>query len=139
LICVKSAAVGATCDIHQLGDLAPLAGLVAGGDRILDAVGDMIAQNLLFGTPQRGAHHRDLGDDVDAIAVLNSDATSQQLVAAGGITLLLLLSGMFVPAFSVNMRLSARDVGGSIVPPGMITPFDTSAQAMRDMAAAAPS
>jgi len=33
------------------------------------------------------------------------------------------------------MTLGAKDVGGIIMPPGMIMPFDTPAQAMRDMAA----
>jgi hypothetical protein len=66
----RSSPVGATYDVHQLGDLAPLRGLVAGSDRILDAVRDMIAQDFLFGPPQGGAHGRDLGDDIDAVAVV---------------------------------------------------------------------
>jgi FtsP/CotA-like multicopper oxidase with cupredoxin domain len=39
---------------------------------------------------------------------------------------------------SVNMTLSARDVGGAIMPPGMIMDRDMSAEAMRDMAAVNP-
>ncbi len=61
--------VGAANNLHQLGDLAPLSGLVAGSDRILDAVSDMITQDFLLGTPQRGAHSRNLGDDINAIAI----------------------------------------------------------------------
>ncbi len=67
-----------------------------------------------------------------------SDATAPQLAAMAGVTLFLLTSGMIVPGFSVNLRLSAKDVGGLIMPPGMIMPFDTPAEAMRDMSAVSP-
>src|SRR5665213_2098168 len=67
-----------------------------------------------------------------------SDATVPQLSAMAGVTLFLLISGMIVPGFWVNLRLSAKDVRGSIMPPGMIMPFDTPAEAMRDMAAVPP-
>src|SRR6266545_1121925 len=56
--------------VDELADLAPLLGLVAARDRVLDAMGDVILQNFLLGPPQRRAHRRDLRDDVDAIAVL---------------------------------------------------------------------
>jgi len=32
----------------------------------------------------------------------------------------MLLAGLIVPGFYVNLSLSAHDVGGSIMPPGMI-------------------
>src|SRR5688572_25278078 len=57
-------------NLHQLGDLLPLIGLVAGADRELDAMGDVLAQNLFLDPAQRRAHGRDLRDDVDAVAVL---------------------------------------------------------------------
>jgi hypothetical protein len=63
-------AIGAGDDVHQLRDLLALIGAVAGDDRVLDAMGDVIAQDLLLGAPQRGAHRRDLRDDVDAVAVV---------------------------------------------------------------------
>lgn len=69
---------------------------------------------------------------------MQSDATTPQLAAVGGVAFLLLLAGLVVPGFSVNLRLSARDVGGAMMPPGMIMPFDTPAEAMRDMAAVRP-
>ena len=47
-----------------------LIGLVAARDRVLDAMGDVILQHLLLDPAQRGAHRRDLRDDVDAVAVL---------------------------------------------------------------------
>ena len=50
--------------------LAPLLALVAAGDRVLDAMADVVAQDLLLDPPQRGAHRRNLRDDVDAVAVL---------------------------------------------------------------------
>src|SRR5262249_35318860 len=61
--------LGAAHDVHQLFDLSPLIGLVAGGDRMLDAMGDVIAQDLLLEAPQRRAHRRNLRHDVDAVAI----------------------------------------------------------------------
>src|SRR4051812_34161480 len=55
---------------HQLRDLLALVGLVAARDRMLDAMGDVIFQNLFLDPAQRGTHRRDLRHDVDAIAVL---------------------------------------------------------------------
>jgi uncharacterized protein DUF4396 len=51
---------------------------------------------------------------------MKSDATLPQLVALGGLSLLALVIGLLAPANWINMRLSARDVGGLIMPPGMI-------------------
>jgi len=82
------------------------------------------------GTSKKHAEHASHG--------MMSDATAPQLAAMSGVTLFLLISGMVVPGFSVNLRLSAKDVSGSIMPPGMIMPFDTPAEAMRDMAAVPP-
>lgn len=69
---------------------------------------------------------------------MSSDLTGPQLAAVGGISVLLLLTGMAAPANFVNMTLSARDVGGAIMPPGMIMDRDTPGEAMRDMAAVPP-
>src|SRR5712671_5543504 len=62
--------VGAANHIHEFGDLAALIGLVAGGDRMLDAVGDVVAQDFLLDPAQRGFCRRDLRHHVDAIAVV---------------------------------------------------------------------
>jgi FtsP/CotA-like multicopper oxidase with cupredoxin domain len=70
---------------------------------------------------------------------MKSDATVPQLVAVAGVTALSLLLGMIVPGFFVNLSLSAHDVGGSIMPRGMVMDFDTPAAAMRDMSAVHPS
>ena len=67
-----------------------------------------------------------------------SDVTTPQLAAMAGISALALLIGMVTPANFVNLRLSARDVGGTIMPPGMIMSRDTPGAAMRDMSAVHP-
>lgn len=69
---------------------------------------------------------------------MKSEATGPQLSALAGVTGLLLIAGMVWPGFYVNLRLSARDVGGAIMPPGMINTFDLPAAAMREMAAVKP-
>jgi hypothetical protein len=56
--------------VHQLGHLAPLLVGVAARDCVLDAMRDVIAQNLFLDAPERGAHRRDLRDDVEAIPVI---------------------------------------------------------------------
>jgi FtsP/CotA-like multicopper oxidase with cupredoxin domain len=50
----------------------------------------------------------------------------------------MLVLGIVAPANWVNLRLSAHDVGGAIMPPGMIMDRNTPAAAMRDMAAVDP-
>ncbi|RWM21440.1 MAG: DUF4396 domain-containing protein [Mesorhizobium sp.] len=69
---------------------------------------------------------------------MEPDATVPQLAAFGGVSVLALALGMIAPANWVNLTLSARDVGGAIMPPGMIMDRDTPAAAMLDMAAVHP-
>ncbi|NUS21203.1 MAG: multicopper oxidase domain-containing protein [Mesorhizobium sp.] len=69
---------------------------------------------------------------------MRSDATTPQIAALGAVSTLALAIGMAAPANWLNLRLSARDVGGVIMPQGMIMDRDTPADAMRDMAAADP-
>ena len=69
---------------------------------------------------------------------IESDVTAPQLTAVAGVTALMLLAGLVVPGLYVNLSLSAHDVGGRIMPPGMIMDFDTPAAAMRDMSAIHP-
>ncbi|MBY3514281.1 DUF4396 domain-containing protein [Rhizobium laguerreae] len=87
-------------------------------------------------SPRRGSapHHDGHGSGHDMVP----DAPVPQLAAVGGVSLMLLLFGMVAPANWVNMTLSARDVGGVIMPPGMIMDRDTPAEAMLDMAAIHP-
>jgi manganese oxidase len=81
------------------------------------------------GTIKDGGH---AGDD------MSSDATRPQIAAVAGVTVIALVIGIVAPANYVNLRFSARDVGGRIMPPGMIMDRDTPAAAMRDMSAVHP-
>jgi FtsP/CotA-like multicopper oxidase with cupredoxin domain len=87
-----------------------------------------------------GVEHRTAADQPSNATHhdMEADATTPQLVAVAGVATLMLLAGLIVPGFYVNLSLSAHDVGGSIMPPGMIMDFDTPAAAMRDMAAIHP-
>ena len=67
-----------------------------------------------------------------------TDVTRPQLVTITLFTLFTLAAGMTLPAAFVNLRLSAHDVRGAIMPPGMIMTQETPAAAMLDMAAADP-
>jgi FtsP/CotA-like multicopper oxidase with cupredoxin domain len=69
---------------------------------------------------------------------MKSDATRAQIGAFGFVSMFALATGMIAPANWVNMRLSARDVGGFIMPPGGIMERTTKAEAMRDMSFADP-
>lgn len=84
-----------------------------------------------------GAHGGQEGHGSDGHA-MESKATAPQLAALAGVTGLMLIAGIAGPAGSVNLRLSARDVGGLVMPPGMIMVHDTAAESMRDMAAVMP-
>ncbi|RUO99841.1 DUF4396 domain-containing protein [Hyphomicrobium sp.] len=69
---------------------------------------------------------------------MQNGATRPQLVAVTGFSLLMLLAGMTLPSAFFNLRLTAEEVGGAIMPPGMIMTQETSAAAMLDMAAVDP-
>lgn len=64
--------------------------------------------------------------------------TRPQLVAVSAASLLALAATIVLSAFSTNLKLSAREVGGAIMPPGMIMTYDTPGQAMVEMAAVDP-
>src|SRR6202034_201208 len=57
-------------NVDQLHDLTPLLTLVAGRDRMLDAVCDVVGKDFLLRAAQRRPRRRKLGHDVDAIAVV---------------------------------------------------------------------
>src|SRR6266487_1055119 len=71
-------------------------------------------------------------------AGMQANVTTPQLVTITLFTLLMLAAGMSLPAAFVNLRLSAHDVRGAIMPPGMIMTEETPAAAMLDMAAVDP-
>jgi FtsP/CotA-like multicopper oxidase with cupredoxin domain len=64
--------------------------------------------------------------------------TRTQIAAVAAFATIMLAAGFVYPFTKVNMSLSAHDVGGAIMPPGMIMSFDTPGDAMRDMAAVDP-
>jgi len=69
---------------------------------------------------------------------MSSDATLPQLATMAAVSAVALVIGLVAPANWVNLRLSAHQVGGAIMPPGMIMDRNTPAEAMRDMAAVDP-
>jgi FtsP/CotA-like multicopper oxidase with cupredoxin domain len=87
---------------------------------------------------QESGHQRHGGMAHGGGHQMGGDATTPQLAALAGVTSFLLISGMVLPGFSVNLFLSARDVDASIMPPGMINTFDLPGEAMKDMAAVKP-
>lgn len=66
------------------------------------------------------------------------DVTRPQLSAVALLTVFALISGVVLSGQRVNLRLSADDVGGAIMPPGMVMTRDTPGEAMRDMSAIDP-
>jgi manganese oxidase len=65
-------------------------------------------------------------------------ATRPQIFVVSMLTTLALVGGLIFAASNANLTLSARQVGGLVMPPGMIMTRETSAAAMRDMAAVDP-
>jgi hypothetical protein len=55
--------------LRERGDIASLVGLVSGSYRVLDAVTDMVPEDLLFQTPQRRTRRCDLRDNINTISV----------------------------------------------------------------------
>lgn len=78
------------------------------------------------------------GMDHGSGGAMKPQVTRLQLGAVAMITVLALIAAYVLPATQVNLGLSARSVGGAVMPPGMITSRDTPAEAMRDMAAIDP-
>ena len=56
--------------VDQFGDLAPLLTLITRSNRVLDAMRHVIGENFFLGLPQRRPRCRELGDDIDAVAVI---------------------------------------------------------------------
>ena len=100
--------------------------------------GEQMSQMEGHGGQQKTKKPDDRAVSHDAGHQMGGDATTPQLAALAGVTSFLLISGMVLPGFSVNLGLSARDVDGSIMPPGMINTFDLPGEAMTDMAAVKP-
>ena len=69
---------------------------------------------------------------------MKPDVTRPQLAVVGLLTVLALVASVLIPAQFVNVTYSAEDVGGAIMPPGMVMSRDTPADAMREMSAVEP-
>ena len=65
-------------------------------------------------------------------------ATTPQIASIAFLSVVALAAGLIFSASSANLSLGARDVGGAVMPPGMIMTRDTPGEAMRDMAAVDP-
>ncbi|WFP75075.1 DUF4396 domain-containing protein [Mesorhizobium sp. WSM4906] len=114
------------------------------GHRQLSAVGEHARMQMQQGDASGHGRHEQGHDTAshkskgNAGHHMRSDATTPQIAALGAVSALALALGMAAPANWLNLRLSARDVGGVIMPQGMIMDRDTPADTMRDMAAADP-
>src|SRR5687767_10857977 len=64
--------------------------------------------------------------------------TRTQLAAVAFVTVLALVSAFLFSIARYNLTLSAEDVGGLVMPQGMIMNRETTAESMRDMAAVNP-
>lgn len=82
---------------------------------------------------QHGSGHDAMADIPPALR-----ATPVQIAAVSMVSVLALGSALLFSAFYTNLNLSARDVGGAVMPPGMIMTYDTPGEAMLDMAAVDP-
>ena len=69
---------------------------------------------------------------------MGSSVTRPQIVAVTLLTLLALAAGAIFAAANYNLSISAEEVDGAIMPPGMVNTRDTPADAMRDMSAVDP-
>jgi len=99
--------------------------------------GLMTANGASSGDHERASSSRDgrhggHGHDME------TQSTATQRAAVGGVSVLFLFVGLVAPANWLNLSVSAREVGGLIMPPGMIMDRDTSVDTMRDMAAILP-
>jgi len=79
--------------------------------------------------------HAGMGHDMHD---MKPDVTRPQLAVIGLLTVLALVASVLVPAMFVNLGYSAEEVGGAVMPPGMVMSRDTPAAAMREMAAVDP-
>ena len=91
-------------------------------------------------TPVAASHdtHQMGGAKSAGGSAMQSNVTRPQLVTVTVFTSLMLVAGMTLPAAFFNLRLSAEEVRGKIMPPGMIMTQETPAAAMRDMAGVDP-
>jgi manganese oxidase len=78
------------------------------------------------------------GEHAATADVMTASVTGPQLTAVAILTVLALVGAFVFGIAHYNLTLSNEDVGGLIMPPGMIMNRETSAEAMHDMAAVDP-
>ncbi len=106
----RGSAAGAAEHVDQLGDLLPLLALIAGGDRVLDAVRDVVAQHLFLDLAERGPYRRDLRDDVDTVPIVLDHAgntphlplDADETLVDGGFRFVMHACDIPLPGISVN-------------------------------------
>ena len=69
---------------------------------------------------------------------LTGRVSRPEVTAITVLTVVALVAGVLYSASRVNLTLAVRDVGGLVMPPGMVMNRETTAEAMRDMAAVDP-
>ena len=90
---------------HQFADLLSLLITVAGTDGPFNAMRDVVLQRLVLDTFKRGADGRDLGDDVDTIAlVLDHSAEAAHLSLDSAKALQASSLGVFPHACNIPMQ-----------------------------------
>jgi FtsP/CotA-like multicopper oxidase with cupredoxin domain len=82
--------------------------------------------------------HATMSHGADMHHEMKPNVTRPQLAVVGLLTTLALIASVVIPAMFVNLTYSAEEVGGAIMPPGMVMSRDTPADAMREMAAIDP-
>ncbi len=97
----------------------------------------MVARNMKHGLmtsrPEQKSEHAGHGGHR-----MSWEVTRPQLASVALLTVLAAVLGVILPAQKVNLALSADDVDGAIMPPGMIMARDTPGEAMKDMSAIDP-
>jgi manganese oxidase len=123
----------ATQPIHMPGNQAGLNGHAAHGRAPLSAGAAAGAESPPTGG--HAGHGGHMGHGAGTAADPAAAVTPAQLAAVTLLTVLALVASVVFAASRANLRLSAHDVGGLVMPPGMLMGRETSAESMRDMAA----
>ena len=87
--------------------------------------------------PMDGSDHAGMDHGGGGMA-MQSRVSGPQLSAVTVLTALALAAAFLLSIGRYNLTLSAKEVGGLVMPPGMARPRDTSGASMRDMAAVNP-
>ena len=85
-------------------------------------------------SPRGSAGSHEMGDNLP-IALR---PTRPQLTAVAVVSVFALTAALLYAGYRVNLSLGARDVGGAVMPPGMVMTRDMPGGAMREMAAVDP-